>query len=100
MGESGVTTLMVEFMSRIFDNKSNIQYHNQLYIYTREIPGVALVNCAISHIFTIIQIKLLKLSFFIHFSMHGCPIRLGPYLGGEGMYQKSENMWSFQMTPL
>ena len=31
--------------------------------------------------------------------MHGCPLRLGPYLGGEGKYQKSENMWSFQMTP-
>ena len=31
--------------------------------------------------------------------MHGCPFGLGPYLGGEGMYQKSENMWSFQMTP-
>ena len=30
---------------------------------TRELPGVALVNCAISHIFTIIQIKLLKQSF-------------------------------------
>ena len=31
---------------------------------------------------------------------HGYPfLRLGPYLGGEGMYQKSENMWSFQMTP-
>ena len=36
---------------------------------------------------------------FIHFSLHGCPLRLGPYLGGEGMYQKSKNM-SFQMTPL
>ena len=31
--------------------------------YTRELPGVALVNCAISHIFTIIEIKLLKQSF-------------------------------------
>ena len=31
--------------------------------------------------------------------MHGCPLCLGPYLGGEGMYQKSENMRSFQMTP-
>ena len=31
--------------------------------------------------------------------MRACPLRLGPYLGGEGMYQKSENMWSFQMTP-
>ena len=57
--------------------------------------GVALVNCAISHIFTIIKIKLLKRSFLFI----GCPIRLGQYLGGEGMYQKSENMWSFQMTP-
>ena len=27
------------------------------------------------------------------------PLRLGPYLGGEGMCQKSENMWSIQMTP-
>ena len=36
---------------------------------------------------------------FIHFCMHACPLRLGPYLGGEGMYQKSENTWSFQMTP-
>ena len=30
---------------------------------TRELPGVALVSCAISHIFTIIQIKLLIQSF-------------------------------------
>ena len=30
------------------------------YLTTRELPGVALANCAISHIFTIIQIKLLK----------------------------------------
>ena len=29
--------------------------------------------------------------------MHG--LCLGPYLGGEGMYQNSENMLSFQMTP-
>ena len=35
------------------------------------------------------------------YSFHyGYPfLRSGPYLGGEGMYQKSENMWSFQMTP-
>ena len=31
--------------------------------------------------------------------MHGYPLRLGPYHGGEGMYEKSENMWFFQMTP-
>ena len=36
---------------------------------------------------------------FIHFPMQGCPICLGPYLGGDSMYQKSEHMWSFQMTP-
>ena len=30
------------------------------YYTTRELPGVALVNCAILHIFIIIQIKLLK----------------------------------------
>ena len=32
---------------------------------TRELPGVALVNCAISHIFTIIDIKLWKQLFLI-----------------------------------
>ena len=32
---------------------------------TRELPGVALVNCAIPHIFTIIDIRLLKQSFLI-----------------------------------
>ena len=35
----------------------------------------------------------------MYFYMHGCPLRLEPYLGGEGMYQKSENMWSFQIIP-
>ena len=45
------------------------------YLEIRELPGIALVNCGISHIFTII------------------------YLGGEVMYQKCENMLSFQMTP-
>ena len=43
--------------------------------------------------------QIIETVIFIHFSMHGCPLRLGPYLGGKGMYQKSENMWSFQMTP-
>ena len=36
---------------------------------------------------------------FILLIVGGCLLRLRPYLGGEGMYQKSENMWSFQMTP-
>ena len=43
----------------------------QFYSLTRELPGIALVNCAISHIFTIIWIKLLKWAFlFISVYMH------------------------------
>ena len=40
---------------------------------TRELPGVALVNCAISHILTIIQIKLLKQSFLFISSCMDAP---------------------------
>ena len=77
-------------------SKSRSLFLRWVLSLTREIPGVALVNCAISHIFTIILI--VETVIFIHFSMHG--LCLGPYLGGEGMHQKSENMWSFPMTPL
>ena len=55
---------------------------------------------ALFHIFSqSFKINCWNAVIFVHFSMHGCPLRLGPYLKGEGMYQKSENMWSFQMTP-
>ena len=40
---------------------------------TRELPGVAPVNCAISHIFAIIQIKLLKQSFLIIYPCMDAP---------------------------
>ena len=59
---------------------------------TRELPGVALVNCAISHIFTIIQIKFLNQSFLFIFPCMVPHLRLGPYLKREGMYQRSQNM--------
>ena len=36
---------------------------NTIFWKTRELPGIALVNSAISHIVTIIQSKLLKQSF-------------------------------------
>ena len=35
----------------------------------------------------------------VPFPMVGGPLHLAPYFKREGMNQKSENMWSFQMTP-
>ena len=36
----------------------------------------------------------------MYFYMHGCPLRLEPYLGGEGMYQKSEKHVVLPNDPL
>ena len=59
---------------------------------TRELPGVALVNSAISRISTIISIKLIvQTVIFIPFSMHGRPSLLQPHLAGEGINRKSKS---------
>ena len=50
-------------VSMYFDTQHSWKIKRKPYTNTRELPGVALVNCAISHIFTIIWIKLLKQSF-------------------------------------